>query len=123
MELHGRIVKLHPLAQGVSAKTGAAWRRQDFTFGYYAKPQDIYESTVLLCVLNDRIDMLNLAENDEVTVDISLRMREIPVGSGRYFNEIRADRVEVTKRVGAFEPDAESIQPATTTKKEDDLPY
>ena len=98
MELQGRVVKLLPLKEGVSQSTGNPYRTQDFIFGYYENPSDIYERNIVLNVRNDNIDKYKLAENDKIKVRIALGCREYPQGSGKYFNDIRTGDITIVQK-------------------------
>ena len=95
MILKGRVVKLLPITNGVSQSTGNQWTKQEFLFGYYESPSDAYERTLKLDVMNERIQQLQLAEGDILTVRVLLTCREYPQGSGRYFNDVRTG--DITK--------------------------
>lgn len=92
MELEGRVIKVMPTASGVSQVTGNQWRKQEFLFGYYENPSDIYERRILLSIMNDNIEKYNLKENTRVKVRIQLTCREY---NGRYFNDIRTGDITV----------------------------
>lgn len=97
MELKGRVVRVLPTASGVS-QTGNQWRKQEFIFGYYENPSDIYERNVKLDLMNDRIEKYNLEAGDEIKVRIALSCREYPQGSGKYFNDIRTGDITIIKK-------------------------
>ena len=98
MELEGRVVRLLPLKEGVSQSTGNPYRTQDFIFGYYENPSDIYERNIVLNVRNENIEKYNLKENDKIKVRIALSCREYPQGSGRYFNDIRTGDITIIQK-------------------------
>lgn len=98
MILKGRVVKLLPITTGVSQSTGNHWSKQEFLFGYYESPSDLYERTIKLDVMNERIQQLQLSEGDEVTARIMINCREYPQGSGKYFNDVRTGEVTVDKK-------------------------
>jgi hypothetical protein len=105
MELSGRVVRVLPTASGVSQQ-GNQWQKQEFIFGYYENPSDIYERNIKLDLMNDRIGKYNLEANDEIKVRIALSCHEYPQGSGKYFNEIRTGDITILKKAngGAKEP-------------------
>jgi hypothetical protein len=100
MELQGRVVRLLPLKEGVS-QAGNPYRTQDFIFGYYENQSDIYERNILLNVRNENIEKYKLAENDKIKVRISLGCREYPLGSGKYFNDIRTGDITIIQKANA----------------------
>lgn len=97
MELQGRVVRLLPLKEGVS-QAGNPYRTQDFIFGFYENPADIYERNILLNVRNENIEKYKLAENDKIKVRIALSCREYPQGSGKYFNDIRTGDITIIQK-------------------------
>jgi hypothetical protein len=111
MELQGRVVRLLPLKEGVSQSTGNPYRTQDFIFGFYESPSDIYERNILLNVRNENIEKYKLAENDKIKVRIALSCREYPQGSGKYFNDIRTGDITIIQKANA-EGTQQPAQPA-----------
>ena len=99
MELTGRVVRVLPLASGTSQQ-GNQWQKQEFIFGFYENPSDIYERNIKLDLMNERIEKYKLAENDQIKVRIALSCREYPQGSGKYFNDIRTGDITIIKKVG-----------------------
>ncbi len=129
MKLKGRVTRLLPTASGVSA-SGKNWRKQEFLFGFYEHDSDIYETVILLSVLNDRIDEYQLKEGDKLEVDIRLTSREY---NCRYFNDIRLTGIIKTQNAPTPEATA-APQPAQATTQTqqptnaaaangDDLPF
>lgn len=122
-----------PLAAGVSA-IGNNWRKQEFLFGFYEHESDIYETVIVLSLMNERIDEYQLKEGDRLDVEIRLTSREY---NGRYFNDIRLKGIT---KLSAATPSAQSAaaqqapaaqptaaQPAaapnTPENGQDDLPF
>lgn len=99
MELTGRVVRVLPVASGTSHQ-GNQWQKQEFIFGFYENPSDIYERNIKLDLMNERIEKYKLAENDQIKVRIALSCREYPQGSGKYFNDIRTGDITIIKKVG-----------------------
>lgn len=138
MELTGRVVRVLPIASGTN-KQGNQWQKQEFIFGFYENPSDIYERNIKLDLMNERIEKYKLAENDKIKVRIALSCREYPQGSGKYFNDIRTGDITIIKKAGtdvAQQPagDAAGVvsnQPAEDAAgvsdkeggDEDDLPF
>lgn len=100
MELTGRVVRMLPIASGVSQQ-GNQWQKQDFIFGFYENASDIYERNIKLELMNDRIDKYKLEAGDEIKVRIALSCREYPQGSGKYFNDIRTGDITIIKKASA----------------------
>ena len=99
MELTGRVVRVLPVASGTSQQ-GNQWQKQEFIFGFYENPSDIYERNIKLDLMNERIEKYKLTENDQIKVRIALSCREYPQGSGKYFNDIRTGDITIIKKVG-----------------------
>ena len=111
MELQGRVVRLLPLKEGVS-QAGNPYCTQDFIFGYYESADSIYEKNILLNVRNENIEKYKLAENDKIKVRISLGCREYPLGSGKYFNDIRTGDITIIQKANVEATDgANAPQP------------
>ena len=111
MELTGRVVRVLPLASGTSQQ-GNQWQKQEFIFGFYENPSDIYERNIKLDLMNERIEKYKLAENDQIKVRIALSCREYPQGSGKYFNDIRTGDITIIKKVGLNGSQDDNNQPA-----------
>lgn len=103
MELEGRIIKVMDITTGTSQRTGNQWRKQEFLFGFYEHQSDIYERSICLSVMGDRIDKYRLAENDKVKVRIALTCKEY---NGRYFNEILTGDINILQKANAPKEDA-----------------
>lgn len=69
MKVQGRIKKLMPEANGIS-RVGNHWRRVDFIFEYFDNDKDQFADTVLLSVMNDKIDEFAMKEGEEVIIDV-----------------------------------------------------
>ena len=89
MELQGRIVRVLGETSGTNQQ-GNLWKKLEYIFGFYENPSDLYERSIVLSFMNDRIET-NKGYNvgDVVKVRVAMTCRESPQGSGRYFNDIR----------------------------------
>lgn len=124
MELEGRVIKVLPATSGVSQQ-GNSWKRQDFVFGFYENPSDIYERNILLSIMNERIDQIKLEENLKIKVRIALSCHEY---NGRYFNEIRTGDITIISRPQQQQEDKlqttqQQQQQQQQGEKPDDLPF
>ena len=90
MQFRGRIYKLMPLQEGTSTQ-GNPWQRLEFIFEYFEQPTDRYSDKVVLSIMNDRIRECDLHEGDEVIIGFGHSVREY---NGRYYNELRAYKIE-----------------------------
>lgn len=111
MELTGRVVRVLPVASGTSQQ-GNQWQKQEFIFGFYENPSDIYERNIKLDLMNDRIEKYKLAENDQIKVRIAMNCHEYPQGSGKYFNDIRTGDITIIKKTGTDGPQEDNNQQA-----------
>ena len=136
MELQGRIVRVLGETSGTNQQ-GNPWRKLEYLFGFYENPSDLYERTIVLSFMNDRIET-NKGYNvgDVVKVRVAMTCRENPQGSGRYFNDIRNGDLMMVQRAtpatGGQQPtpqtpapqSAQAQQPQTQEGgKADDLPF
>lgn len=124
MEIQGKIIAALPARGGVSARTGASWRSQDFVI----ETHEQYPKKCVFTVFGeDRLNQMNIQVNEELTVSIDIDAHEY---NGRWFNDIRAWKVErgatlVETATGdvPFPP----VQPASGSVMEgeptDDLPF
>lgn len=113
MELEGRIIQVMAVTSGVS-QSGNQWRKQEFLFGYYENPSDIYETRILLSVMNENIEKYNLKENTRVKVRIRLTCREY---NGCYFNDIRTGDITVLGSTAANQG-AQAVQTAAPAQQQ-----
>ena len=106
MKVQGRIKKLMPIQTGIS-RIGNNWKKQDFILEYFEEPTDQYADTVLLSLMNDRIDEYKLKEGDEVKVDVR---HQVKAYGERVYNELFYRSIE---KVNKPKPATEqpSVQP------------
>lgn len=94
VKLFGRIAKVMPAQEGVSARTGNAWKSQEYLFEYFAWSGAQYPSRILCRVFGeDNIAKYNLKQGEEVTVWLRFDANKSQDGT-RWFNEIRITNVE-----------------------------
>lgn len=88
IEVEGIIIKEYPPKEGVSSKTGNAWKTQDFVI----QTKDQFPRTCLFNVFGaDKLEQFNLHQGDNVRVWLDINAR---AWQDRYFNDIRAFRVD-----------------------------
>lgn len=129
MEYSGRILRVFPTSSGANQQ-GNTWKRQEFIFEYFERPEDRYCDRVLLSIMNERIDTFDIHEGDEVKIGFGHSVRE---WNGKWYNEMRVYRLEKISHAPQSEPEPETTeapQPATSpiieqpnTEEEDDLPF
>ena len=94
VKLFGRIAEVMPAQEGVSARTGNAWKSQEYLFEYFAWSGAQYPSRILARIFGeDNIAKFNLKQGEEVTVWLRFDANKSQDGT-RWFNEIRITNVE-----------------------------
>lgn len=106
MKVQGRIKRLMPIQTGIS-RIGNNWKKQDFILEYFEEPKDQYSDTMLLSLMNDRIDESQLKEGEEVEVEVR---HQVKAYGERVYNELLCRSVE---KVNKPKPATEqpSVQP------------
>lgn len=99
-----------PMQSGIS-RLGNSWRRQDFILEYFSEPNDQYADTVLLQIMNDKIEDYALAEGEEVVVDFRHNVRSY---GDRIYNEIY---IRDIKKVGGTSSQAQAQSQATAEQQ------
>lgn len=94
MEIKGKIVTVLPMQTG-QGKNGE-WKKQDYIVEYNLESQ--YPKKMLFNLWGDKIDQFQIQEGQMVKVDFDVDCREF---NGRWFNDIRAWRVEKESSVSA----------------------
>jgi hypothetical protein len=126
IEVEGIIIKEYPVKEGVSNRTGNAWKSQEFVI----QTKDQYPRACLFRVFGgDKLEQFNLHQGDNVHVWLDINARP---WQDRYFNDISAFRVEhvdanapaaapqATPAASAATPDPMAVAPGDST---DDLPF
>jgi len=91
IEIEGTIIKALEKQEGLSARTGNPWQRQD----YVIETPGQYPRKCQFTVADNNIELFNLQVGSRVKVTISLDAHEF---QGRWFNDFRA--------IGVANPDA-----------------
>jgi len=88
MEITGKIIAVLPEQSGVSARTGNAWKSQEFVI----ETHDQYPRKCCFRVFGaDRLAAMNIQSGEEVTVSFDIDAHEY---NGRWFNNISAWKVD-----------------------------
>ena len=111
MKVQGRIKKLMPIQTGIS-RIGNNWKKQDFILEYFEEPTDQYSDTVMLSLMNDRIDEYNLKEGDEVEVDVR---HQVKAYGERVYNDLFWRSIE---KVNKPKPATEQPAPQPTSEQQ-----
>ena len=122
MEITGKIIAVLPERGGVS-KTGNEWKMQE----YVLETQEQYPRKMCFNVFGaDKIAQFNIQAGDVMTVSFDINAREY---NGRWFNDIRAWRVErgVAPAAPEYAPAAEApkanAMDFSSQNEADDLPF
>ncbi len=99
MEFQGRIAKLLPIRQGVSQRTGNAWKSLPFIFEYFEHDSDRYADSVMLETFDTNV-IEHLQEGMEVRCGFGHRTREYTKdGKTMIINDIRLYKIESVRKV------------------------
>ena len=122
MEITGKIIAVLPERGGVS-KTGNEWKMQE----YVLETHEQYPRKICFNVFGaDKIAQFNIQAGEEMTVSFDINAREY---NGRWFNDIRAWRVErgVAPAAPEYAPAAEApkanAMDFSSQNEADDLPF
>lgn len=112
MEFTGRVKQLLPLREGVSQRTGNAWKALPFIFEYFENENDRYADSVLLETFDENV-IKNLKENMEVRCGFCHRTREY---EGKIYNEVRLYKINAVRGV-TTQPEPTQASSTTTTQQ------
>ena len=122
MEITGKTIAVLPERGGVS-KTGNDWKMQE----YVLETQEQFPKKLCFNVFGaDKISQFNIQAGDELTVSFDINAREY---NGRWYNDIRAWRVERGAAPAAAEtpvinaPKVEVPDFSKAANDPDDLPF
>lgn len=123
MELSGKVIAVLEPRGGVS-KTGNEWKVQE----YVIETHDQYPKKMCFDVFGaDKIEQFNIQIGEELNVSFDVDARE---WNGRWFNSIRAWKVERVGSQQAGAPDQAPFPPVNAapvdfaaTDAKDDLPF
>ena len=123
MELSGKVIAVLEPRGGVS-KTGNAWKVQE----YVIETHEQYPRKMCFDVFGeDKINQFNIQAGEELTVHFDIDARE---WQGRWFNSIRAWKVERLDQNGPTPPEVDEVPfpPMSTPDfsagdEKDDLPF
>lgn len=118
MEFTGRVKQLLPLREGVSQRTGNAWKALPFIFEYFENENDRYADSVLLETFDKNV-IKNLKENMEVRCGFGHRTREY---EGKIYNEVRLYKINAVRGVTTTQQPPQA-KPQEKPVDGDDLPF
>ena len=108
MEITGKIIAVLPAREGVSQRTGNAWKIQE----YVIETHDQYPKKCCFNIFGDeKISQFNIQLGEELTVSFDIDAREY---QGKYYNDIRAWAINRPVQVpgAAPVPGADGVAPA-----------
>ena len=105
MDLTGRIIAVLPAQSGVSSRTGNSWMSQDYVIEV---PGQFPRRCVFRLFGEDRIKQFNIQMNEDVTVQFDIDAHEY---NGRWFNDIRAFRIDRGQAAPTATTDAAPVAP------------
>lgn len=98
MEFQGRIAKLLPIREGVSQRTGNAWKSLPFIFEYFEHDSDRYADSVMLETFDENV-INHLQEGMEVRCGFGHRTREYTKDDKTMIiNDIRLYKIESVRK-------------------------
>ncbi len=120
MDFTGKIIAVLPVKSGTS-KTGNPWMVQE----YVIESNEMYPKKMCFDVFGEeKIKNFNIKLGDELTVSFDIDARE---WQGRWFNSIRAWRVEQVQNTTAGQPVPPPMPTEAPTPEQgndtDDLPF
>jgi hypothetical protein len=129
MEITGKIIAVLEPRGGVSARTGSAWKSQE----YVLETQEQYPRKMVFDIFGeDKINQFAIQMGEVLTVSFDIDARE---WNGRWFNSIRAWKVERGAGVAEQPTVASPVPPtaapfpsapeapAAASNNNDDLPF
>ena len=127
MEIEGKIIAVLPARGGTSARTGNAWKSQEFVI----ETQEQYPRRCIFRVFGeDRLNAMNIQMGETLTVSFDIDAHEY---NGRWFNDISAWKVERNAVTPGSVPPldipqstampAENESMSNAVDKVDDLPF
>lgn len=127
MEFQGRVIKILPIRQGVSARTGNEWKALPFVLEYFENDSDRYADSVVLETRDQKV-IDNLKEGMEVVCGFGHKAHEyIKDGKTMMINDIRLYKIEsIRKAKPATQPvqqPAAAQAPIQSQEENDDLPF
>ena len=107
MELAGKVIAILEPKGGVSKATGNPWKTQD----YVIETHEQFPRRMVFNVFGeDKINQFNIQLNEEINVFFDINAREY---QGRWFNDIRAWRIDRNGGDQSAAPAAVNAQPVS----------
>ena len=123
MEFQGRVTRILPIRQGVSARTGNEWKALPFVFEYFENDSDRYADSVLLETTDQKV-IDNLKEGMEIVCGFGHKASDYTKdGVTKVINNIRLYQIESVHKAKAASPSQSQEQAQVQNKADDDLPF
>jgi hypothetical protein len=123
MEFQGRVTRILPIRQGVSARTGNKWKALPFVFEYFENDSDRYADSVLLETTDQKV-IDNLKEGMEVVCGFGHKASDYTKdGVTKVINNIRLYKIESVHKAKAASLSQAQEQAQVQNKADDDLPF
>ena len=122
MEIRGKIISVQAVQTG-EGKNGM-WKKQDYVIEYEQNSQ--YPRKMMFNLWGDKIDQYNIQEGQSLSVSFDIDCREY---NGRWYNDIRAWKVETDNGMPADEGYMQSVNQAplapeiASSDEKSDLPF
>lgn len=121
MELTGKIIQVMDARSGVAKNSGNSWMVQE----YVLETQEQYPHRMLFSIFGeDKIKQAAIKAGDNVIVSFDINCREF---NGRWYNDIRAWKVEHPEQTQVLAPQGGDqtpvASPFTPADEKDDLPF
>jgi hypothetical protein len=124
MEVRGKVTVVQPVQTG-EGRNGQ-WKKQDYVIEYDQNSQ--YPRKMLFNLWGDKIDQYNIQEGQLLRISFDIECREY---NGRYYNDIRAWKVEADDGMPTGDPDFPSTPlsmmspppPPVSIDESSDLPF
>jgi len=116
LKISGKVVAILAKTSGTSA-AGKAWEKQDFVI---EEVEGSYPKQIAFTVFNKPEMIADMRVYDEVEVGFNVESREY---QGKYFSNVTAWKVNITKTSGAKPKPADDLPPMGDSGDKDDLPF
>ena len=107
MVIQANVCAVGKVQEGVSARTGNPWRKQQFVVEWFIHKEDTQSQKIVLTLLGDRIEQFNLKVGDKVEVRFDLRYREY---EGIFYQDSFMPH-DGLRKLSAVQSDTADLQP------------
>ena len=107
MVIQANVCAVGKVQEGVSARTGNPWRKQEFVIEWFVNPNDTQSQKIVLSIMNERIEQFNMQVGDKVEARFDLRYREY---EGRFYQDVFMP-LDGLKKINKVNHSVSSLQP------------